>query len=207
MSFDNRSFPPVMDDRYFTLGTDNNILQNVLLYEATQYEQAYPGLCFSKPEMFSINLQDEIAHFITKAPPMFEVNVDCVIELACYYYCDWDSVVAVTDEFIHADVLNKVRTNLISAQYDLAHAEELLQDHIVMLSEALQRFIGVIIGVLSRMGAPAIMDYGSCYRLENITDNGDVYFRLRNPTQVYAELEGEEVEERQHCGNFKGRRG
>lgn len=198
--------PPVQDDRYFTAGTDNVILQNIPLYDAEQYEQIYPFLFAVKPEIFSINLRQELGQFIASAPPMFGVNADCVIELACYYYCDWDSVVAVTDEFIQADVINKVRDSLIAAHYDVAYAENMLQEYISVLSQALTQFIGVVIGVLSRMGAPAIMDYGCCYRLEQIDDNGNVYFRLRNPTVVYAELEGEEVPDRDHCGDFKGKR-
>lgn len=184
---------PVSDDRYFTSGTDNNLLQEIPLYEPEQYEEIYAKLSTIMPEMFSINLKEEIMEFTTTAPIQFEIAVDHVIDLACYYYCDWDSVVAVTDEFLHAEIKNKVMRSLTLAHYDTASADAMMQDLIVMLSEALQKFINAIIGVLSRTSAPAIMEYGCCYRLNNIDHFGNVFFILKNPTQVYSELEGDEV--------------
>ena len=60
----------------------------------------------------------------------------------------------------------------------------------MVLSGALTTFIGIIIGMLTRARIPAITEYGCCYRLENIDDFGNVFFRLRNPSQVFADLNG-----------------
>lgn len=190
------------DDRYFTSGTDNVILQEIELYDSDQYEREYPRISSTMPEIFCVNLQDEILRFMTTASPQFEIDIEDVIDLACYYYCDWDAVVAVTDEFVNDYVLDKVRKSLVLAQYDVKTAEDMLQDLIVMLGEALKHFIGIIIGVLSRAGVPAIMDYGSCYRMKYIDNFNNIFFQLRNPPQVYDEISGEDVPNRQHCGKY-----
>lgn len=192
----------ITDDRYFTAGTDNAILNEVQLYEPEMYEQSYPFIESTMPAKFSVNLYDEIIEFTTKAPPQFEIVIEEVIDLACYYYCDWDSVVAVTDEFLHIEALERARRSLTLANYDVKAAEEILQDMIVMLSDALKRVIGIIVGVLSRANAPAVVDYGSCYRLTGIDPYGNAYFELKNPSVVFATLEGDEL--RQQCTPVSG---
>lgn len=185
-------FIPVTDNRYFTLGVDNLLLEQVSVYTADEYELAYPLISSSMPNIFSANLRDEIELFVTSAPPAFKVPIDDLISLSCYYYNDWESVNAVTDDVIKAEAVENLRKSLLRASYDSVTADEMLQEQIAMLTEALQRFIGVIVGVLSRAGVPAIMDYGSCYRLSNLDNIGNVYFTIRTPSSVYVELDGEE---------------
>ena len=88
-----------------------------------------------------------------------------------------------------SEVLEKVRKVLLVMEYDYAVAEAFLQQELELLTKALQRFIGIIIGLLSRSGAPSIMDYGCCYRLSNLLDSGTAFFSIRDPSGVYTELE------------------
>lgn len=191
-------FLQITDNRYFTLGVDDILSQNLDAYDVEQYEREYPRISSTMPELFSINLKEEIENFITKAPPQFKITIEQVIELACYYYSDWETMVAVIDEFIQIEVLFEAKKNLILTSLDIDRDTLILEELMGMLSEALTNFIGIIIGMLTRAGIPAIAEYGCCCRLENIDDYGNVYFRLCNPSQVYAELEG---------GLYHGRQG
>lgn len=174
----------INDDRLHTLGVDNNLLTSVPFYEDCEYEQMYPLLSVTLPEMFSVNLRDAIGQFLSQVNPAFGVTVHEIIDLACYYYSDWDSVVAVTDEFLHVGAIGEMRKHMNAALYDTIAGEIEMQRQIDMLSDAVKQFIGIIIGVLSRNNVPAIMDYGSCYKLTHIDDFGNVYFKMSVPSAV-----------------------
>lgn len=183
-------FIPITDNRYFTLGVDEELSLKVDAYDPEQYEREYPRISSTMPELFSLNLIGELETFITSAPPQFEVTAERAIELACYYYSDWDTMVVVIDEFIHTEVFFKAEKDTVAARHISPEAAARLEEAMVTLSVALTNFIGVIIGMLTRARIPAITEYGCCYRLEDIDDNGNVFFRLQNPSQVYADLNG-----------------
>lgn len=183
-------YVPIMDDRLFTKPIDTNLLTTTPFYTAEEYEQEYPRLTMRMPEMFSINLQDDVIEFITSVPPGFSATIEEVIDFACFYYSDWDTAhMAVIDEFVEVTALNDVRKNLTLACYDFFTAEKELQRQVEMLSDALKKIVNVILGVLARCNVPAIMDFGSCYRLMRVADNGDVYFKMEVPSRVYDEIE------------------
>lgn len=181
---------PITDNRYFTLGVDEELSTKIEAYDPEVYEREYPRISTQLPEMFSINLKGEMEVFITSSPPQFEVTVNRAIDLACYYYSDWDTMVVVMDEFIHTEVFHKAEKDTLAARHASPEAAARLEEAMIALSEALTAFVGVIIGMLTRARIPAITEYGCCYRLENIDDYGNVFFRLRNPSQVYADLNG-----------------
>jgi hypothetical protein len=185
-------FVPITDDRLHTLGVDENKLHEVPFYEDCEYEQAYPILNRLLPEMFSVNLKGPIEQFLAKIPPTFGVTVHEVIDLACYYYSDWDSVVAVTDEFIHVGALQEIRKNMVLAHYDTVTAEAEIQRCIDMLSEAVRELINIVVGMLSRNNVPAIMDFGSSYKLARIDDFGNAYFSMATPSAVYDAVENQQ---------------
>ena len=197
---------PINEHSYFMLGLDDRITEAVPYYTSAEYEIAHSSILLKMPLLFSINLKKEIVTFITKAPPHFVSNINQVIEIACYYYNDWESVVAVTDEFIQTEVLDKVRNSLV-VSYDgnTSIAQERLDDIIAQLATALVEFITTIIDVLSRAGVPGIEDYGSAYRLDCVHDSGDIYFRLHTPEQVRAELEGRLFQINTVAKYFKGK--
>jgi hypothetical protein len=183
-------FVPILDDRLFTKPADTNLFTSTPFHTAEEYEQEYPLLLMRGPELFSINLQDDLIEFITSVPPGFKADIHEVIDFACFYYSDWDTAhMAVLDEFIEANALDEIRRNMMIAHYDFFTAEKELQRQIDMLSDALRKFVNVILGMLARANVPAIMDFGSCYRLFKVDDFGNVFFRLENPTRVYDEVE------------------
>ena len=178
---------PITDNRYFTLGVDDALAQEVPCYDSEEYESAFPSLATVLPEMFSLNLKSELEVFLTSSPPQFEVTADRAIDLACYYYSDWETMGVVIDEFIHTEVFQKAEKDMLAVRHLHPEAAAHLDEAMIILSGALTTFIGVIIGMLTRARVPAITEYGCCYRLENIDDFGNVYFRLRNPSQVFAD--------------------
>lgn len=183
-------FVPILDDRLFTKVVDSKTMTSVPFHTAEEYEQEYPILCMRMPETFSINLQDDILEFITSVPPGFDATIHEVIDFACFYYSDWDTAhMAVIDEFIEVTVLDDLRKRLMLHNYDFFTAEKELQRQVDILSEALKKIINVVLSVLARAGVHSIMDFGSCYRSVNITDNGDVFFKLETPSRVYDEIE------------------
>lgn len=184
---------PFGDNRYFTAGADNALMQNTELYEVDNYDLMFGMIAQSYPNTICINLREEMDQFLASAPPVFDIKIEEIIELACFYYCDWDSVVAVTDEFLQAQTIEDLRQELAKHIADENALQERVNDTIAVLSQALQRFIGVVIGVLTRANAPAIVDYGCCYRLESIWDNGTVFFQLCNPARVRANLEDDRI--------------
>lgn len=179
------------EDRYFMRGIDHSLLEEVSTYTEYEYEFRYPLIQMSMPQLFSINMLDELNKFMTSVPPHFDVEVEEVIDQACYYYCDWDSVVAVTDEFLNTAIIEEVRVALVQNYESTVRADNVLQDSIAILSSALQTLIAAVIGVLARIGAPAITDYGCCYRLHRIDNSGNVYFNLMNPSQIFQYLEND----------------
>lgn len=183
---------PIGDDRFFLMGVDRDILHRTDHYLADEYERAFPLIETTYPRAFSINLRDDIVAFLTSAPPAFKVTVDEVIDLACFYYSDWDSIVAVADEFIQAQTIEDIRQSLRLAGLCTMAVEQQTQTLVIMLSDALKRFLGVIIGMLSRTNAPMIADYGCCYRVGAMFDDGTVLFQLSNPSVVYAYIEDNE---------------
>lgn len=181
---------PITDDRLFTKPADTNVFTNTPFYTAEEYEYEYPVMLLGMPNIFSINLQDDIIEFMTSTPPAFTVNMHEVIDFACFYYSDWDTAhMAVMDEFIEVNALDEIRQHLVRACYDYATAEKELQRQIDMLSEALRKFITTVLSVLARANVPAIMDFGSCYRLENIDDWGNVFFKIQPPDRIFDEIE------------------
>lgn len=181
---------PITDNRYFTLGVDDELARSLDIFDPQEYEREYIRMSIEMPELFSLNLKEEIEILITTSPPRFRVDPDRAIELACYYYSDWNTMVTVIDEFIQTELYMRAEKELILSQDCTPEVIEKLDEEAILVSGALTRFIGVIIGLLTRAGAPAITEYGCCYRLENIDDFGNVFFRLRNPSQVYADLCG-----------------
>ena len=181
---------PITDNRYFTLGVAEDLAPEIPCYDSGEYESAFPSLSTVLPEMFSLNLKNELEVFITTVPPQFEVTADRAIDLACYYYSDWETMVVVIDEFIHTEVFHKAEKEILAARISQPEAVARLENDMMVLSGALTTFIGVIIGMLTRARIPAIAEYGCCYRLENIDDYGNVFFRLRNPSQVFADQYG-----------------
>lgn len=188
---------PITDNRYFTLGVDNELSKIIDVYDPETYEREYPRISTQFPDMFSLNLKSEMEVLVTSSPQQFEVTAERAIELACYYYSDWDTMIVVIDEFIHTEIFHKAEKDTIALRHIDAEAAARLEEAMIMLSEALTTFIGVIIGLLTRARIPAISEYGCCYRLENIDDYGNVYFRLCNPSQVYIELEGRDYHVKQ----------
>jgi hypothetical protein len=186
-----KAFFPINNTSYFTLGLDDSITQKVPCYTLEEYTATYPNILLTMPVLFSLNLKNEIETFVTKAPPHFVTDIKQVIDMACYYYNDWESVVAVTDDYIQTDVLEKVRYAIAAdCLGDAVLAQKRLDDIIADLATALVEFITSIIGVLSRARSPGVMDCGSAFRLDNVHESGDVYFQLRSPTQLQAEMEG-----------------
>lgn len=177
------------EGRYFLMGVDPLTLEDVAVYTEDEYEFRWPLIRMSYPEMFSINLFDAMNEFLTSSPQQFDIEIEEAIDLACFYYCDWDSVKAITDDFLNAAVIEEARVSLIRTYGSSDRADSVLQDSIAVMTSALQAFISTVISVLGRVGAPAIVDYGSCYRLDRISDSGDVYFKMRNPCQVFYYLE------------------
>ncbi|BAW19132.1 hypothetical protein [Ralstonia phage RP31] len=185
---------PIGDDRYFMQGVDNLLLSEIPVYSDDEYELRWPLIQLSYPQLFSINMLGEMDTFLTSMPQQFEVEIEEAIDLACFYYCDWDSVVAITDEFLNEAIIEEARVGLIRNLGCAVTAETALQDSMAMLTTALQTFLNSIIGVLSRTGAPAIQDYGCIYRLDHIDDFGNVYFRMMNPSQIFYYLESEDCQ-------------
>lgn len=183
---------PNGDDRYFTMGVDQGLFDFIPIYTCDEYELHHPRLVERMPFQFCITLREEIIRFVTSVPPMLPVEVPDVIDLACFYYCDWESVVAVTDEFVSSRDLEGLREGLRLARADPRRIDEQIQEQLIMLTAALQKLIGAIIGVLQRALCPAVMDYGCVYRLADLRDDGLVVFQLANPTQVFGALEGAE---------------
>jgi hypothetical protein len=184
---------PIRDKRYFMGGVNSLILQATRVLTAEEYERIFPQIESSYPTLMSINMRDAMETFITNAPPSFNVTVDDVFDCSCFFYSDWDSIVAVTDEFIQAQGVEDVRRWLLQVDPDPEVAEARLQDLILMLDAALKNLISTIIGVLSRANAPAIIDYGCCYRLNSIRNDGTVVFQLSNPSVVYQDIEDDVI--------------
>jgi hypothetical protein len=183
---------PNGDDRYFTMGVDQGLFDFIPIYAVEEYDEHYPRILQRMPERFSITLREEIVRFVTSVPPSLHVEVADVIDLACYYYCDWESVVAVTDEFLSSRDLESLRQDLRVALSDPKRIEEQIQEQLIMLTGALQKLIGTVISVLQRFMSPAVSDFGSVYRLADIWDNGLVVFQMCNPTQIHGALEDAE---------------
>lgn len=186
-------FVPIQDERLFIQAPDTKLFTSTPFYTADEYEAQYPIIIMQKPEIFSINLQQEIMEFVTSCPPGFKAQVHEIIDFGCFYYSDWDSAhMAVLDEFIEVGAADDVRQNLTIGLYDALEAEKELQRQLEMLSEALKKFLTVILGVLARCDTPAILDFGSCYRLMRIDDFGNVYFKMEIPSRVFDEIENSE---------------
>lgn len=182
-------YVPFENTRYHTLGSDSKLLEKTALYSDKEYELAYPFILRTKPALFSLNLRDEIAQFLTTAPPAFNATVHEVIDVACYYYSDWDSPMVVTDEFIDDQVLTSMRLQMALLPYTPQEAEDAVQFQIQMLSEALRTFISVIVGALARYGSAAVEDFGSIYRLDNIDEAGNVFFKIIPPDAVFEAVQ------------------
>lgn len=182
-------YVPIKDDRYFTLGIDSNLFQSTPLYEADEYEGMFLLTISHMPAIFSLNLRQEISQFAISVPPAFNITIHEVIDVACYYYADWDSPVIATDDFIDQQIVHSLREGLISAGIPSIMVENEVDRQIEMLSETLRNFIGMIIGVLSRCDVPAIVDFGSAYRLESIDECGNVFFKITPPEAVYQAIE------------------
>lgn len=174
------------ETRFFTLGVDDKILQSTGFYNDEEYEAIYPFISNNMPEMFSINLREQIIQFGTTRPPQFNISVQEVIDLACYYYSDTDSIRAVTDEFVDDQALAVIRLQLTKTHADPRTVERILHSQIEMLGEAIKDVISVVISTLSRFGVAAVEDFGSVYRLTNIDDIGNAFFQLQSPDIVTA---------------------
>lgn len=180
---------PITDDRYFTAGTDHEVLFDTPFYTSEEYDEVYPTLVETMPGIFSVNLKEAMTKFATSSPPAFGVSLEEVIELACYYYADWDSVVAVTDELVRTETTHELRKSLTAVFLDVQAAEHELQNQLAMLTESLRDFINIVVGVLSRSNIPSIMDFGCCYRFYQIDNAGNVYFKIAVPEVVYKTVE------------------
>lgn len=186
-------FVPIQDERLFVQTPDTKLFTSTPFYTADEYDLEYPLIVTRKPEMFSINLKNEIMEFMTSCPPGFKAQVQEIIDFGCYYYSDWDSAhMAVLDEFIEVGAADDVRKELTLGLYDAFEAEKELQRQLEMLSEALKKFLTVILGVLAHCDTPAIENFGSCYRLHHIDDLGNAYFKMEIPSRVYDEIENSE---------------
>ena len=174
------------ETRFFTLGVDENILKNTGFYTDEEYDAIYPLISNNMPEMFSINLREQIVQFGTTRPPQFNISVHEVIDLACHYYADGDSIRAVTDEFVNDQALAIMRLQLGKTYLDPRTVEQVLHSQIEMLGEAIKDVISVVISALSRFNVPAVEDFGSVYRLTNIDDIGNAFFQLQSPDIVSA---------------------
>ena len=187
-------FVPNQDNRLFMQELDMNLFTIIPYYTPDEYEQQYPLLLMKKPEIFSINLKDELMEFATSCPPGFTISVHEVIDFGCFYYADWDTAhMAIVDEFIEVGVTDTIRQHLINACYDVSSADEEFQRQLEILSEALRKLLTVILGILARCDAPSIMDFGSCYRLFRIDDFGNVFFKMEVPSQVFDAVENSEL--------------
>jgi hypothetical protein len=182
-------YVPIKDDRYFTLGVDSNLFESTSLYEANEYEGMYRLTISHMPAIFSINLRHEISQFVISVPPAFDITMHEVIDVACYYYADWDSPVIATDDFIDQQVVHSLREGLLVAGIPPLMVEREVDRQVEMLSETLKNFIGMIIGILTRCDVPAIVDFGSAYRLERIDECGNVFFKITPPEVVYQAIE------------------
>ncbi len=183
-------FTPINDDRFFMGGLDNSILQDIPTYEVDEYRLMYPIIQLRLAHKFSINMQEEITEFITSVSPLLQVDVPAVIDLICFYYNDIDPVISVADEFVDNQKVEEIFNTLVQLHYDTETAQQLLEAQIAVLTDAMRPFIEVITGVLSRVGVPAIYNYGSCYRLSNIDSVYNVFFTIRHPDNVDEELNG-----------------
>lgn len=197
-----KRYIPINDDRFFIGGLDSLIMQSIPTYEEEEYRVLYPEIQRRLFNTFSINMQEAIVEFITTVSPLLHVDIKDVIDLACFYYNDMDSVVSIVDEFVDEKTTNDILNELILAHYDVQAANQLLEAQIAMLTDALRPFIDLITGVLSRAGVPAIFNYGSCYRLFNIDDSYNVYFTIRNPDSVYEELFGSDFDKKKSFISF-----
>lgn len=181
----------IEDDRYHLQGVDHLKMSNAKVYTDEEYALYYGMLRTSYPDMFSINLFKQMNELLSTVDLAFDIQLEEVIDFACYYYCDWESVVAITDEFISAQCIQDLHSSLLKGLEDPVKASVALAEFVGILNSALQKFITDIISVLSRTSAPAIIDYGCCYRLDGIDDHGNVFFKLQTPDQVYEYLDSE----------------
>jgi hypothetical protein len=182
---------PITDDRLHTLGVNLDILHEVPFYEDCEYEQVYPVLSATLPEIFSVNLFKELSQFVSQVLPIWGVTAYEIIDLACFYYSDWDSILLATEDFISAGAMYEVRQNMIAAHYDLVVAEAEIQRQLDMLKEASRELIDIVVGALSRNNVPAIVNFGSSYKLHNIDDFGNVYFKMVTPQAVYDAVDNQ----------------
>ena len=182
-------YVPFETTRYFTQGTNHALLLETPFYTEDEYSNVFQLLSSNVPEMFSINLREQIVQYGTTIPPQFNVSIHEVIDLACYYYSDWDCIRAVTDEFVDDQALALLRSQLSKSYSEPKALEAALQFHIEMLSEAVRDIINVVIGVLCRFNVAAVEDFGSIYRLTNIDDTGNVFFQIQSPDVVSAHIQ------------------
>lgn len=182
---------PFHDNNFFTQGVDYGIMQNVPFYSFEEYESVFLSLLSSSPELISINLRDAILKLSTSYSPTFTVSTHEIIDIACQYYADYDSINAVTDEFVNDQLIASLKLHL-KALYQQATNEEIekqIQLEIDMFSESVKEFMAVIVGALSRYNVPIVEDFGSVYRLTNIDEFGNVFFQLAAPNEIHSVLE------------------
>lgn len=182
-------YVPITDNRYFTCGVDSTLFESTPLYEANEYEGMYLWMISHMPAIFSLNLRQEISQFIIAVPPAFNITIHEVIDVACYYYADWDSPVIATDDFIDQQIVHSLREGLLLSGIPPLMVEREVDRQVEMLSETLRNFIGMIIGVLSRCDVPAVVDFGSVYRLDNIDVHGNAFFKITPPEVVYQVID------------------
>lgn len=182
------SFIPIKDDRYFLQKLNTKLLMNVPLYNEEEYTKSFPALCLKYPLIFSINLQEAVVEFNTTVSPLLEVTINTILDSACFYYGDLDAGFNILDDLVSKEKMESIVKYLMVENYDLRTAEELLEAQTALLLECSRKVINIVEGIMSLMNVPAILNFGSIYRLDRIDNNYTVYFIRRTPEQVYDEL-------------------
>lgn len=182
------TFVPINDDRFFLSPLDTRLLMDVPFYTEEEYTKSFNGVCLRYPHIFSINLHNEIVEFVTSVSPLLSISVATIIDAACFYYRDLDAGFNVVDDLVSKEKMDAILHTLMLEHYDLETANILLDAQLALLLESSRKMINVVEGIMSRMNVPAILTFGSIYRLDKVDNNNTVYFIRRTPEQVYDEL-------------------
>lgn len=171
---------PQSEDDYFRSGINNLILSEMPVYSPGEVFKN-SRLLSNVPQLLTINLSRELSNLHTCLHPELNMDIEDIINMACYYYCDWDSVVAVMDEIISPEQNKKLQDMLVYS------SQEAYDNVMAVMTGGVTQFVAVIIGFLSKANSPAIMNYGSIYRLHSISTSGLVAFlRSSNEDIAYA---------------------